>query len=156
MMLIIYFKKAVRPVRVIIILPQRHPLAIPTPTLEAAVRTGNEFLQVRPNMVGSGIWVVQPEKLEEELEQVAVADINQDPMTTMLKIMQDLVAEVKDLKTRIAAGNHNSGSSETREPAALCWNCNQPGHWKRDCPRKQRSRSNQIQENQGKANRSQQ
>ena len=97
---------------------QRHLLAIPTPTLEAAVRAGNEFLQVRPNMIGSGIRTVQPGEPEEE----------QDPMTTMLKIMQDLVADVKNLKTRIAAGNHNPGSSETGEPAALCWNCNQPGH----------------------------
>ena len=135
---------------------QRHLLAIPTPTLEAAVRAGNEFLQVRPNMIGSGIRAVQPGEPEEEFEQAAVANMDQDPMTTMLKIMQDLVAEVKNLETRIAAGNHNPGSWETRESAALCWNCNQPGHWKRDCPRKQRSRSNQTQENQGNANRPQQ
>ena len=132
---------------------QRNLLPIPTPTLEAGVKAGNEFLQVRPNMIGSGIRAVQPGEPEEELEQVAVANMNQGPMTTMLKIMQDLVAEVKYLKTRIAARNHNPGSWETREPVALCWNCNQSGHWKKDCPRKQRSRSNQTQENQGNANR---
>ena len=89
---------------------QIHLLAIPTLTLEAAVRAGNEFLQLQPNMVGPGIQAVQSEKPEEELEQVAVANINKDSMTTMLKIMQDLVAGVKNLKTRIAAGNHNPGS----------------------------------------------
>ena len=58
---------------------QRHILAIPTPTLEAAVRAGNEFLQVRPNMIGSGIRVVQPGEPEEKFEQVAVANMDQDP-----------------------------------------------------------------------------
>ena len=88
---------------------QRHLLAIPTPTLEAAVRAGNEFLQVQPNMIGSGIRVIQPGKPEKALEQVAVANIDQDPMTTMLKIMQDLVAEVNNLNTRLAERNHNPG-----------------------------------------------
>ena len=121
---------------------QRHLLTIPTPTLEAAVRAGNEFLQVRLNMIGSAIRAVQQGEPEEELEHVAVANMNQDPVTNMLKIMQDLVAEVKNLETRIAAGNHNAGSWKTKESAALCWNCNQSGHWKKACPRKQRSRSN--------------
>ena len=71
-------------------------------------------------MIGSGIRAVQPGEPEEEFEQAAVANMDQDPMTTMLKIIQDLVAEVKNLETRIAAGNHNPGSWETRESAALC------------------------------------
>ena len=60
-------------------------------------------------MIGSGIRVIQPGKPEKALEQVAVANIDQDPMTTMLKIMQDLVAEVNNLNTRLAERNHNPG-----------------------------------------------
>lgn len=49
---------------------QRDLLAVPTPTLEAAVRARNEHLQILPNMVPnqaqiprSGVGAVQPEKV---------------------------------------------------------------------------------------------
>ena len=74
---------------------QRHLLAI-----NAAVNAGNKFLQVRPNIIGFVIRVVQPGKPEKKtLEQVAVANIDPDPKTIMLKTMQDLVAEVENFKT---------------------------------------------------------
>ena len=77
---------------------QRHLLAVPTHTLEDAVRAGNEFLQIKPGgEKGGNISVRQVEgEREEFLNPTDKAQV------TFMQAMQQLVGKVKELQNQPA------------------------------------------------------
>ena len=66
---------------------QRHLLAVPTHTLEDAVRAGNKFLQIKPGSGRGGSTSVRQTEDEEE-----VLSPTERTLTTVMKTMQQLVA----------------------------------------------------------------
>jgi hypothetical protein len=126
---------------------QRHLLAINPRTLEDAIRAGNDFLQIKnTNFPGSQIRAV------EEGENVSIPEvqtIQTNPLDSLMKMMQQLTAEVSSIKetqrniqakreTRRIENNKNENQRQinnghfTNKPPA-CWGCGQPGHTKREC-----------------------
>lgn len=112
---------------------QRHLLAIHTPTLEAAVRAGNEFLQVKSNVAGTAIHAVQPE-LPDGAERELVTT-TQTLLPMLMKNMQDLISEVSKLKAQVGA-RRTPKNKDPKEETPRCWECDQVGHMKRNCPGK--------------------
>ena len=106
---------------------QRHLLAVQATTIEQAVRDGNEFLQIRaPTMPGSAIRAI------DDLEEVEdhVASIDQNVMSTLLKIMQQLSDKVDKLQVTKAPTMAN----RTTPRETGCWGCGKDGHTRRACP----------------------
>ena len=113
---------------------QRHLLAVPTPTLEDAVRTGNEYLQIKPTpQAGSNIRAIDGEEEEDQAEEpTRVSPAATDPMATLLKAIQKLSEEVANLKMEARRPGAKRG---TLPPSnKKCWECQQEGYLKRDCP----------------------
>ena len=98
---------------------QRHLLAVPTYTLENAVKVGNEFLQIRPGNV---------RRIEDEEEE----DMNptENGLTTLTKTMQHLVEKVGQLQNQPMRAAPRGESSKEQ----LCWECGKGGHLRRNCP----------------------
>ena len=71
---------------------QRHLLAVHTPTLEDAVRAGNEFLQIRPANEKGSTSVRQVEDEKEDLNPT------EKVLTTLMKAMQQLMEKVGQLQ----------------------------------------------------------
>ena len=91
---------------------QRHLLAVPTHTLEDAVKAGNEYLQIKPaNERGS----TNVRQIEEE----EGANPTEKALTTLMKTMQKLAEKVGQLPNRL-----------TR---CVCWECSKEDHPKRNC-----------------------
>ncbi len=114
---------------------QRHLLAVHTPTVEDAVRAGNEFLQVRPAMDRSRQSVRQVEDQPEETglpETVAAAAVQPDLASVLVKVMGLLEALTRKAE---AAPNRPAPSATSPRQGPTCWGCNRTGHIKRDCPR---------------------
>lgn len=108
---------------------QRHLLAIETPDLEAAVRAGNEYLQIRPiRHGGSGVRQVDGEPAEQE-ELTQIAQASTPPLQTLLQAMQKLAEEVSALKKdRNQEKAKKKGAKEVQ-----CYGCNERGHIRKDC-----------------------
>ena len=105
---------------------QRHLLAVPTHTLEDAVRVGNKFLQIRPgNKWGStNVRQIEDEDGEEVMNPTEKA------LITLTKTMQQLVEKVGQLQ------NQPTRAASRGEPSKewLCWECGKRGHLRRICP----------------------
>jgi hypothetical protein len=106
---------------------QRHLLAVPTDTLEEAVRAGNEYLQIKvPNSNGAAIRAV-----EEEEEPDRIAQIQPEtPTETMIKLLQKLTEKVERLENKRA--NPTTRDDSTKRTG--CWGCGKEGHVRKRCP----------------------
>ena len=148
---------------------QRHLLAVPTPTLEAAVRAGNEYLQIRPEMTirqnhpaRYGVRAVQPDELEQameeqaEVEQAVVVRAAPDSLGLLLSTMEDLKKEMADLKRQVGHSQGPPQQVTRKKGVRRCWGCDQTGHWRRNCPKNQPSSRTTQGQNQGNAYRPQQ
>lgn len=116
---------------------QRHLLAVPTDTLEDAVRAGNEFLQIKIYPAKSTVRVIEGEpEAEEDTRVNPVKATSQDvlaegvlgPLTTLL---QQLTEQLGKLQPPASVPGL-PGRFPTRE--TICWKCNEPGHVQRRCP----------------------
>ena len=105
---------------------QRHLLAVHTPTLEDAVRAGNEFLQIRPaNEKGStSVRQVEDEEEEEDLNPT------EKVLTTLLKAMQQLMEKMGQFQQPPTRSTQKGDPTRERS----CWECGKNGHLKRNCP----------------------
>ena len=103
---------------------QRHLLAVPTHTLEDAVRVGNKFLQIRPgNKWGStNVRQIEDEDGEEVMNPTEKA------LITLTKTMQQLVEKVGQLQ------NQPTRAASRGEPSKkwLCWECGKKGKPQKD------------------------
>ena len=125
---------------------QRHLLAVNTPTLEEAVRAGNEFLQIKPtSFPNPHVHMIE----DEEQEFTNIKEVRTTPLDELKRMMEKLTGEIEILKkaqkesvqfqtkpanpsTQI---NRNPGftNSEHLSKSVMCWTCGQPGHLKRQC-----------------------
>ena len=105
---------------------QRHLLAVHTPTLEDAVRAGNEFLQIRPANEKGSTSVRQVEDEEEEEDSNPTGKV----LTTLLKAMQQLMEKMGQFQQLPTRSSQKGDPNKER----LCWGCGKSGHLKRNCP----------------------
>ena len=68
---------------------QRHLLAVATPTLEAAVRAGSEYMQIQPSQNNSAIRMVDEEI--GETDQVSPVT-SETLMGNMIRVLQELMS----------------------------------------------------------------
>ena len=107
---------------------QRHLLAVATPTLEAAVRAGSEYLQIRPSQNTSAIRAVD----EEMGETDRVSPVTSEAlMGNMMGVLQGLVSQLERLTTR---SESSQPRKETGKSPKKCWGCHKEGHLRKDCP----------------------
>lgn len=106
---------------------QRHLLAVRPETLEEAVRTGNEFLQIRPTS-HTGVRSLAEEEGEEEAE-VQAKQVKADPMEALLAAIMNLTKEVEQLKQ----GHQPERKAENPRKAIRCWGCGKEGHLRSKC-----------------------
>ena len=105
---------------------QRHLLAVPLTDLQSVVRAGNEYLQIQPGTTDNR--TIQPEGTDEAVKLMT------DPLPQLLRTAQQLTDEVEKLKSvkpRKLTPRCNKPDGSYR-----CFECNQEGHWRRDCPQK--------------------
>ncbi len=102
-------------------------MAIEPRTVEAAIRSGNEFLQIKAfPPTGSAVRQIEEDEQEPANHTRQVAD----PMETLLKAITKLTEEVNILKTRT---EREKPRSYTPTGKVRCYGCNQEGHIRRDC-----------------------
>lgn len=102
---------------------QRHLLAVPTPTLEAAIQAGNEYLQIKPS--GDAI---------RQIEEPDVARANSDPLSTLMDTVSKLAEEVRTLRSERRTDTNRPPRDNTNSRATRCYGCNREGHLRRHCP----------------------
>jgi len=113
---------------------QRHLLAVPTPTLEAAVRAGNEYLQIQPS---SRKGPHPPVNQVEEEEDNTVNAVNsahsaanpESLLTSLMQSMKQLADQMGQMQTEVGAARRNPGPKRKG-----CWGCHKEGHLRKDCP----------------------
>ena len=110
---------------------QRHLLAVDTPNLEAAVRAGNEFLQIRTaterGKANPAVRQVGDEEDEMESSPTMATVLN-----TIMQTMKQMAEQMEKLKVERSSGNSNWRKEPT--PKRLtCWGCGKEGHLRRDC-----------------------
>ena len=102
---------------------QRHLLAVQPLTLEAAVQSGNEYLQVQTDgRTNSGPAI---RVMGEEDDSVAAVEPN--TLTLLMQAIEKLTAKVDQLEL---AKQRPKKSSATE---AKCWGCGQVGHIRSKC-----------------------
>jgi len=120
---------------------QRHLLAVPTPTLEAAVRAGNEFLQVKVNREARPVRQLGEDDGEFPTQDgIQVVSAPTGPMDAMLLVMQQmgeamaklLMAQEKTGQQVLTALKTPPVQVEVDDPAR-CWGCGQAGHFRSNC-----------------------
>ena len=107
---------------------QRHLLAIRPESLEEAVRSGNEFLQVRVT-TNAGVRSVAGEESEEEAV-VQAKQIKADPMEAILVALANLTKEIGQLKQN----GQKEKKNEAPRRMVKCWGCGKDGHVRSKCP----------------------
>jgi hypothetical protein len=118
---------------------QRHLLAVPTPTLDDAVRAGNEFLQIKVYPTKSSIRMVEEEELEEPTRPVTqVSAAHTTPtveglLAPFAALLQQLTQQLGELRTTTTVPGP-PGRPSRRE--VVCWRCGGPGHTQRGCSAK--------------------
>ena len=105
---------------------QRHLLAVPTHTLEDALRVGNEYVQMKPANKKGNTNVCQVGDGDEE----EVENPTEKALTVLMKTMQQLVEKVEQLQSRPTRTSKKGEPGEER----VCWECGKGGHLKRNCP----------------------
>ena len=108
---------------------QRHLLAVTTPTLEAAVRAGSEYLQIRPSQNSApAVRLVE----EEMVETDRVSPVTSETlMGNMVGVLQGLMSQLERLTTRAESSRP---PKETNKASKKCWGCRKEGHLRKDCP----------------------
>ena len=107
---------------------QRYLLAVATPTLEAAVRAGAEYLQIRPSQSGPGVRAID----EENSEAYRVSPITSETlMTTMMGVMQRHLSQLEKMAAKTEQGRTKKGQEKATKK---CWGCQKERHLRRDCP----------------------
>ena len=95
---------------------QRHLLAVPTHTLEDAVRAGNEFLQIKPG----------GEKGNTSVRQIG--DGEEETLSTTDKVLASLAQAMRQLAEKVGT-LQDQPRRPTRKDASsnqqLCWECGQ-------------------------------
>lgn len=123
---------------------QRHLLAVHTPDLEAAVRAGNEYLQIKNSVANVSLRAIIADE-EEEAQQVSPvqAKPTQEPIQLLTQMIGTLTKELTELKQKVnqVPVTHNSmvpplHASRFPNQPNTCWLCGSTDHWKKDCPRK--------------------
>jgi hypothetical protein len=115
---------------------QRHLLAVPTHTLEDAVRAGNEFLQVKVLPARSNVRVVEDEEPEKPVHQVSAASTVpavEELLAPLTLLIQQLTDQIGNLRVPTTVPG-SSGRPSRRE--VTCWRCGEPGHTQRVCSAK--------------------
>ena len=124
---------------------QRHLLAVHAPTLELAVRAGNEYLQIQPtNFRQTGRPNVTQVADEEDTvdEDVAVQEVRtlpverDNPMTEVLKVLRELAAQINRMSTSATNGDRGPRRFPNQSEGtktSTCWGCRKTGHMRRDC-----------------------
>ena len=106
---------------------QRHLLAVPTPTIQEAVKASNEYLQIRPgNTTGGAVRPVG------DPEESRVAPVAPTQMETLLQTIQQLTKKVDALQNETKRPNKPKGGQSERPEG--CWGCKSPDHIRKDCP----------------------
>ena len=106
---------------------QRHLLAVPTPTLQEAVKASNEYLQIRPGSTAGG--AVRPVG---DPEENCIAPVAHPQLETLLQTLQQLTKKVDALQSESKQSNKPK-RSQAEQPEG-CWGCKSPEHIRRDCP----------------------
>ena len=116
---------------------QRHLLAVDTPTLEAAVRAGNEYLQIQPgHRTGERQRVTtfddEREEQEEEVQRTEqVSAPVADPMAKMteaLNLLVEKIAQLKPTEPESPHGRHNDMAATLG-----CYYCGELDHYASEC-----------------------
>ena len=107
---------------------QRHLLAVATPTLEAAVRAGSEYMQIRPSQNTSAIRVVDEEIGETDRVNPVTSETL---MGNMMGVLQGLMSQLERLTT---LSESNRPQKEADKTPKKCWGSHKEGHLRKDCP----------------------
>jgi hypothetical protein len=121
---------------------QRHLLAVATPTLEDAVRAGNEFLHIKIYPARTSVQAVEEEEHEEPDRIPAQVRTTSTPpgaegllapLTLLLQQLTEQLGRVQ-IPTNVPG---MPGRPPKRE--VECWRCRTPGHTQRECTAKMTS-----------------
>ena len=112
---------------------QRHMLAIETPTLEAAVRAGNEFLQIKPEKRGAPVRGVEDEDLVTQVASTPATPTSDGALTALMKAMEQLMSQVAKLEARQNRSDRKKGA-EAEQKRTGCYGCGKLDHIRKDCP----------------------
>ena len=108
----------------------RHLLAVNPQTLEAAIRSGNEFLRSGVQGRSDAVRVVDQ---EDTMVQSIQNDMTLSQLPAILKRITELLDNLQTISQRKKAQDGK---------LRLCYQCNQPGHLKADCPQLKEGPSN--------------
>ena len=108
----------------------RHLLAVNPQTLEAAIRSGNEFLRSGVQGRSDAVRVVDQ---EDTMVQSIQNDMTLSQLPAILKRNTELLDNLQKINQRKKAQDGK---------LRLCYQCNQPGHLKADCPQLKEGPSN--------------
>jgi hypothetical protein len=91
---------------------------------------------------------------EKEVQQQATIEELRKQVAELKSAMSTLVESQKQLVASAVTGRAEVSQPKwrTRQPEAVCWNCNQPGHWAKKCPiAKSKSQQKTVAEGAAKA-----
>lgn len=114
---------------------QRHLLAVATPNLDAAVRAGNEYLEITAN---NNFKTGLVRQVESE-DSIDVNQTNTKETSLTEKLLQDLIKKIDNLGSSGRwVSNYRKSSQYPQNNRAYdksCWNCGETGHLIRNCPK---------------------